>query len=265
MAYTESQVVTGGVYNSSGFSIAITPTGVGNLVAFLVTIAESNALTSPDPPATLPGVTTLNRVVISSGQAWLFWGVVSSTAATTFTLSSSTTQNWYIGVGYEFTGTGTTWVLDVSGVTALSSTSSFSLSLTPTVPGLGMVAWLDSVANPNTAPAVSFTAKDGYAINLAGGFIQRTHLSSHYYAGGAALSNVAIASGTTILTASDSSADFSWTYNGNFMGALFYMTSATPAPTRPRIYSQAVQRAANWMKRESGLWSPESGLIPRAA
>ncbi len=58
---------------------------------------------------------------------------------------------------------------------------------------------------------------------------------------------------------------YNYLVEGSIGAAMLYSPPASSNPTRPVTSRVPVQRAANWFKRASGLWSPESGLIPRAA
>ena len=263
VAYTYEQNVMGGCHALGSMTLSIAPKAAGNLIAVMVTICDASALTSPDPTATFPGVASLNRVIITTGAAWVFWGVANTTSAETFTLSGLSTSSDYIVIAQEIAGTGATWTYDTSAAVAIPDTAAYSITLTPSVPGAGIAQFAAYSAGSTANPTGTFSG--GFVWQGPNSFesISWT-VSGHIYydVGGGAIS-VTVPAGATTLTVADPYMNSNPKIPGYFAGALFYMTAPVLTSAPIRVYSQAVQRASSWMKRASGLWSPESGLIPR--
>ncbi len=182
------------------------------------------------------------------------WGVVTTAGSNTATITyNSVSSADTLAVSYAefassngsawaqdsaswigYTGSGTTWT--ASAITAAEDAILLVALDQPTIgQGLNTV----SVASPAMAEAVGSASLYDYPIF----YLLDTGTTSE---------SVEIAAGGGTLSA------------GAFYEFFLYVPAPSSAPP-PRIYSQAVQRAANWFKRESGLWSPESGLIPRTA
>ena len=242
--------------NSTSFTVSITNVTVGDVVCLSL---------FPDTVYGLPagitlsggGVTTWH--VVDSGATgiqYIAWGVVTTTGANTLTVThTANVSSALSGVAAqaEFSSSlGSAWVQDAALLYATTTTTSVwtSSSLTPSADALMLVLMdagtIGGGLNMPTVPSPSATTE-------ATGASSVNNIGYFYLLG----------SGTAPLTVEVSD-------SGNTMGAggvvIFFLEVLPPSSPPPiRVYSQAVQRASAWMKRETGLWSPESGLIPRAA
>ena len=169
----------------------------------------------------------------------------------TVTITASQSSNWALEIltcAGASSGSGLAIVGATGSTYNKSGTTLGGASLTPSSPG-DLLVWgvcVSAVNNytANTEPASPFVNDNSLDV-----FTGR-HAITSWYANAPSVE----------------SPTWAWTGARQLLsvGAVIKQAS-NPTPTRPTVYSQAVQRAANWMKRESGLWSPESGLIPRAA
>ena len=183
------------------------------------------------------------------------WGVVTTAGSNTATITyNSVSSADTLAVSYAefassngsawaqdsaswigYTGSGTTWT-----ASAITAAEDAILLVALDQPTIGQGLYSVSVASPAMAEAVGSASLYDYPIF----YLLDTGTTSE---------SVEIAAGGGTMSA------------GAFYEFFLYVPAPSSAPARPRRSNVAVQRAANWFKRETGLWSPESGLIPRAA
>ena len=236
-----------GVVTRSTTSVtASSTTGVvGDIVLFAV-----NGLTGT--VSTTTGLTT-PTLLTTLATFWKFY--IATVTATTWSQIFSGGGN-YVSVswGEFYVSYAATWALNLSGASSYTAGAN-------TIPAPSLV---DSHADSIYFSAFDSQDNKGGAgtslATIATGFSSSDLTSSGY-------NQIAIVLGPITPTPDlqFGSSYLNTSANSNVYPAITVVASPPAAPSGPRVYSQAVQRASAWMKRESGLWSPESGLIPRAA
>ena len=267
MAYTavgSLAATSGSGTNVSSLTLAVSPTAIGDvLVLFAGDCGYHNTLhpaysTNDTPVSGVSGggVTTWNKLVgngvgTNDGtDSEIWWGVITATGAQTISVNWSAPNSYQALVAQQFhSSTAGTWT---AGSVTLSTTVAETLtSFTAITAPLAGQLYLGAQANLSINETITLTG--GMAGEYPGGGTSGSVIYAYN-----------LSPGTSAQTPSWPSGSGEPTYTDAQVAGFLY-TAAPSSPTRPRVYSQAVQRAANWMKRESGLLSPESGLIPRAA
>ena len=247
----------GSIAISNGVNtLSVSPTAIGNILVLTVPNTGSGVNT-PLTAVSGGGVTTWVLVAWGGYRTPgygidLWYGVVTSTGASTITITASSPSYGSMALGcLEFSGgSAGTWSLDGGGSSQNGHTSSFSYpSLTPSGANELYVATCVSSSLSTSGQTSGFT----YIVPLG--------LTGNE-ANGTLVYNVA-ASSPTAQSPNQSTSLAYWQ-----AAAILLIFTATPPvkSRRPKGLPAAVRRANNYFKRESGLWEPERGLIvPRAA
>ena len=170
------------------------------------------------------------------------WGCPSVTGAAKTVTVSTTGANNYIASAYEIANASS---LSYAGSNSASSGTNASLVFTGLTVGSLCLGLTNNGAVVSTAPP-GWTSYNG----SGGQFTYGNGLDTAY------------------ITAASSIETATWTMpsqNWYTIGVVALVAAPSFAPSQPPRSFTAVSRAANWMKRETGLWSPESGLRPRLA
>ena len=257
---------------------------------------QTAAFGSVSIPLALSGVTSGQPIVVFFSCSKYFSGSFATTWSDTFStpytwtvilnLTSAADANAQLGILVGTGGSGTSGTITIGGATGggssgkLTFLGGFALPLTGASLGSGAAivnnyGYVDSsavsvssLAGPSITPTVAgslalwFTAPLSGTITVTMPSSPWTTIETNTNTNEPSVSAIINPSTSAALNPTFSYSNSTEAFNG---GILILPPSATSAPTLPITSNVPVQRAANWFKRASGLWSPESGLIPRAA
>jgi hypothetical protein len=236
-----SAVTQGGI--SNGTTIAVDPTANGDLLVAFLGVGSGNA-NGVTVGLSGGGVSSWSTAVggydaVSENECTVQYGVINSTGSSNITASLASGGARQIVVQQFTIGVPATWVV---GPTSFTRTSLIP-SLSPTVAGL----WLTAAIIQGGTPVFTSTWQQ-FLSNYVG---------ADTFAG---YSAVGPGPGTVQPAVSGASSIENWAT---------CMINGTPIPYVPsgrKIYSQAMNRGANFMRRANGLLTPKEGLVlPRLA
>jgi hypothetical protein len=238
---------TGGAAN-----LSFSPTNIGDILIFLGTCHGSwpSNVTS----VTGGGVTTWIQLQAQGSLQFIdFWyGVVTALGASTITATQTSPGGSppfpYLMNVQEFTGGSGIWSLDSSGHASLTASSGNYPSLTPV--GANELYF----AGQGNATATPGGSTSGF-----------TYVAGENNGGSSPFSGIVYKLAASNPTAQSPAWTLSSSGSTLQVAALFEFVPSS-LPPRAKGLPNAVRRANNYFKRESGLWEPERGfLVPRAA
>lgn len=238
-----ASTASGSAYNVLSSNVSV---GHGVLVCVL---PQDTSGTITSITSSIGTFTFIGRSVSSAHIEW--WYCSSATgAAQAITVTTSSTNNW-IAYAQEWSAS---FSAASAGTGASGNSKSPSASMTPTSGQLVLVGFgIATGVNPEASALPSSPWSNGTASTF-------WNQTSSGGAGGGGVAYQTASSGSTL------SAYWTLVFTEPWQALGVALTFAPPPSLPSNVVRQVVNRAANWCKRESGLYAPERGfIVPRVA